>query len=101
MLIDTATTQPLHHSGGFYTMTGRERLQTALSHRQPDRPPIDLGSTPTSGAHVSVVYAMRQALGLGDADDRVKIIEPYQMLGEVTDDLREGLGHRLYDCLCR
>jgi hypothetical protein len=70
-------------------LTGRERVLRALNYQQVDRVPVDLGGTPCSGAHVSVIAKLRQALGL---DKPVKVVEPYQMLGEVTADLREAMG---------
>ena len=45
-------------------LTSRERVNLALNHQEPDRVPLDLGASPVSGMHVSVVYALRQALGL-------------------------------------
>lgn len=72
-------------------MTSRERLQTSLDHRQPDRVCVDFGATFVTGIHVSVVHRLRQQV-LGDPDYRVKVIEPYQMLGEVDDELRATLG---------
>ncbi|MBN2501369.1 MAG: hypothetical protein JXB38_11370 [Anaerolineales bacterium] len=42
--------------------------------------------------HVSSVYLLRQALGLDTPGTPVKVIEPYQMLGEIKDDLIEVLG---------
>ncbi len=72
-------------------MTSRERLQAAIEHRQPDRVPVDFGSTAVTGMHVSIVHRVRQRL-LGEPDHRVKVIEPYQMLGEIDDALREALG---------
>lgn len=42
--------------------------------------------------HVSVVYKLRQALALDSPGTPVKVIEPYQMLGEIKDDLIEALG---------
>jgi len=72
-------------------MTSRERLQAALSHRQPDCVPVDFGATFVTGIHVSIVHRLRQQL-LGEPDCRVKVIEPYQMLGEIDDRLREALG---------
>jgi len=41
---------------------------------------------------VSIVYRLRQALGLDAPGTPVKVIEPYQMLGEVAPDLIEALG---------
>ncbi|MBN1293711.1 MAG: methyltransferase [Candidatus Latescibacteria bacterium] len=68
-------------------MTPRERIQAALNHKQPDRVPVDFGSTPVSGIAAGTVYRLRQALGLDSPGDRVKVTEPYQMLGEVKEDL--------------
>lgn len=73
------------------TMNSRARLSSALSHRQPDRVPVDFGATFVTGIHVSVVHRLRQRV-LGEPDYRVKVIEPYQMLGEIDDALREALG---------
>jgi hypothetical protein len=72
-------------------MTSRERLQATLNHRQPDCVCVDFGATPVTGLHVSIVDRLRQRL-LGDGHWRVKIIEPYQMLGEVDEALRQALG---------
>ena len=73
-------------------MDSRERLAAALEHRELGRVPLDLGSTPVTGISASVLSELRLALGLDEPGARVKVVEPYQMLGEVTDDLREALG---------
>ena len=72
-------------------MTSRERVVAAINHRQPDRVPVDFGGTFETGIAVSTIYSLRRALGLGGPNDRVKLIEPYQMLGEIGDDLRDAL----------
>ncbi len=72
-------------------MTGRERVLKALNYQQVDRVPVDLGGTVTSGAHVSVIANLRQALGLDKPGEPVKVCEPYQMLGEVAADLLDAL----------
>jgi hypothetical protein len=72
-------------------MTPRERFQATLNHRQPDRVCVDFGATFVTGIHVSVVHRLRQRV-LGDMDYRVRVDEPYQMLGEVDDALRDALG---------
>jgi hypothetical protein len=41
--------------------------------------------------HVSAVYALRQALGLDPPGTPVKVIDPFQMLGEIGFDLIEAL----------
>jgi hypothetical protein len=73
-------------------MNSRERLTTALNHQQPDRVPLDLGGSATTGIHVNSVYLLRQALELDPPGTPVKVVEPYQLLGEVKPDLIEGLG---------
>jgi len=73
-------------------MTSRQRVEAALDHRQPDRVPLDLGGAPVTGIHASSVYLLRQALGLDPPGEPVRIIEPYQMLGEVKPDLLDALG---------
>ena len=42
--------------------------------------------------HVSSVYVLRQALGLDAPGTPVKVVEPYQMLGEIQPDLMDALG---------
>lgn len=45
-----------------------------------------------TGMHVSTVYKLRQALQLDPPGTPVKVIEPFQMLGEIGPDLQEALG---------
>jgi len=73
-------------------MTSRERVALALAHQEPDRVPYDQGGSAVTGVQVSIVYRLRQALGLDPPGTPVKVIEPYQMLGEVAPDLIDALG---------
>ncbi len=73
-------------------LTSRERVLRALNHQEPDRVPLDLGGSATTGMHVSSVYQLRQALHLDPPGTPVKVIEPYQMLGEIQPDLMDALG---------
>ena len=73
-------------------MNSRQRLQAALNHQEPDRPPIDLGGCSVTGMHVSVVYKLRQALGLDTPGTPVKVIRPYLMIVEIAEDLLNALG---------
>ncbi len=82
----------MNNSDDSSTMTPRQRVLRALSYRQVDRVPVDLGGTLGTGAHVSVIANLRRALGLDKGGERVKVVEPYQMLGEVAADLRDMLG---------
>jgi len=71
-------------------MTGRRRLEATLNHQQPDRVCVDFGASFVTGMHVSVVDKLRKAT-LGEDGYRVKVCEPYQMLGEIDDPLRAAL----------
>jgi len=73
-------------------LTSRERVALTLNHRAPDRVPLDIGGTVVTSMHVSAVYKLRQALKLDPSGTPVKVVEPYQMLGEIAPDLAEALG---------
>ncbi len=44
-------------------MTHRERVLTALNHREPDRVPVDLGATRSSSIVVQAYERLNQHLG--------------------------------------
>lgn len=71
-------------------MTSRERVITALNHKEPDRIPMDFGGTAVTGMHVNIVIALRDHYGLEKRP--VKVHEPYQMLSLIEDDLQTALG---------
>ena len=73
-------------------LTSRERVERALNHQEPDMVPLDLGGSVVTGMQVSSVYLLRQALGLDAPGTPVKVVEPYQMLGEIGMDLLEAVG---------
>jgi uroporphyrinogen-III decarboxylase len=82
---------PLDNSGPEGTaMNSKERVVAALSHREPDRIPVDFGGTAVTGIHVSCVAALRDFYGLEKRP--VKVHEPYQMLGLVEEDLKRAMG---------
>jgi hypothetical protein len=66
-------------------MNSRERVIAAINHRQPDVTPMDLGGCGQTGMNASTVYKIREAFGL--PRHPVRIVEPYQMLGEIDLDL--------------
>ncbi len=70
-------------------MNHKERIRAALNHK-PGPVPIDFGAFPTTGIHISIVEKLREFYGL--EKHPVKAIEPYQMLGEIEDDLKDALG---------
>lgn len=70
-------------------MTSKEKVQLALQHKS-GPVPLDIGLLPTTGIHVLIMERLRDFYGL---KKRVPIVlEPYQMLGMVEDDLREAIG---------
>ena len=70
-------------------MTSRERVLSALNHRHPDKIPVDFGGSPVTGISASMVYKLRKYFKL--PEHPVKVMDCYQMLGEVEEDLREKL----------
>jgi len=71
-------------------MTSRERVLSSIQHQQPDKIPIDFGSTAVTGIHAKMVAELRDYFGLEKR--LVKVHEPYQMLGLLDSDLQEALG---------
>ena len=72
-------------------VTSKERFLQTLNHQPVDKVVVDFGATHVSGIAASTVSKLRKHV-LGDNDYRVKVIEPYQMLGEIDDRLRDALG---------
>lgn len=73
-------------------MTSRDRIAAACAHCEPDKLPVDFGGGFQTGMHVGIVYKLRQALGLDPPATPVKVVEVYQMLGEIAADLADALG---------
>lgn len=71
-------------------MNARERLNAVLHHQAADQLCVDMGAGGQTGIGVCALYQLRKAV-LGE-DSLIKVHEPYQMLGEVDDKLREALG---------
>jgi uroporphyrinogen decarboxylase len=71
-------------------MNSRERLLTALNHREPDRIPFDLGSTQVTGIHVVAYRRLRPHLGLPKTEP--KLCDVIQQLALPDDDVVEKLG---------
>lgn len=66
-------------------MNSREELLKAINHQQTDRIVFDMGSTGVTGIHVQAVAGLRRYYGLEEKP--VRVIEPFQMLGEVDEEL--------------
>ena len=70
-------------------MNSRERVLSALNHREPDRVPIDLGGTRQSGIAASAYHKLKGHLGL---DTPTRVFDLYQMLAEIERPVMERFG---------
>ena len=68
-------------------MTSRERVLTALDHREPDRVPIDLGGNQT-GIHKFAYQKLIEHLGL---DEEIVIMDLVQQLAKPSEAVLERL----------
>ena len=67
--------------------TSKERVLDALNHRNSDRIPVDFGTTGVTGIHCKVIEGLRRHYSLEERP--VKIVDTFQMLGEIEDDLQQ------------
>ncbi len=72
-------------------MTSRERLAATLRHEATDRVCVDFGAGFQTGLGAGAVHRLREAL-FGKSSQPVKVVESYQMLGEIDEELRRALG---------
>lgn len=70
-------------------MTSRERVLTALAHKEPDKVPIDLGATYNSGISACALYRLREYYGLEKRP--IQIYETSQMIGTMEPDIMERM----------
>jgi len=65
--------------------TSKEDFIKTINHSEPQRIVVDFGSSPVTGIHVLIVQKLREHFGLEKKP--VKVTEPYQMLGEIDEEL--------------
>jgi len=70
-------------------MTSRERILAAIRHQQPDRVPVDLGSTPSSGISVIGYNNLKKHLGMTTGHTR--IYDVVQQLAQPDDAILDRL----------
>ncbi len=70
-------------------MKSRELIKKALNHEETSFVPVDFGSTPTTGISASLLHLVRNHFDLPKVP--TKVIDPYQMLGEVDEDLQSHI----------
>ena len=76
-------------------MTSRERILTAISHRQPDRTPIDMSATPSSG--ISAIAYSNLIRYLGRHDLQVQIYDVVQQLAQPDMSVLDKFGVDVLD----
>jgi len=75
-------------------MTSRERVIKTIHHEEPDRVPLDLGSTLVTGIQASLYAKLKKRLGIRSGE--VRVYDPFQMLAEVEEEVKKRLGVDTY-----
>lgn len=71
-------------------MNSRQRVLTALAHREPDRVPVDLGGTRVTGITAVAYNRLKAHLGLADAP--TKVFDISQQLAELEEEILQRFG---------
>ena len=70
-------------------MTSRERITRALAHQEPDRVPVDLGATESSGIMGIAYNRLKRELVFGG---RTQIYDLSEMIAKVEQPVLEAIG---------
>ena len=76
-------------------MTSRERVLAAISHKTPDRCPLDLGSTPSSGISAIAYNNLKNHLGMTEGHTR--IFDVVQQVVQPEEEIIEKFGVDVID----
>lgn len=76
-------------------MTSRERVMASISHQQPDRVPIDLGGTPSSGISAIAYDQLKKFLGMEEGHTRV--YDVVQQVAQPEESILDKLGIDVVD----
>ena len=68
------------------TLTQRERVLMALNHQEPDRVPVDLGSTTSTSIFADVYAALKAHLGLA-LDKPIQYEYPHTEVVRVDEEI--------------
>lgn len=71
-------------------MTSRQRITAALQHREPDRLPVDLGASESSGIHGIAYHRLKDHLGLRGGT--AQIYDLSQMIVKVEPEVLQRVG---------
>ncbi len=76
-------------------MNSRERVMTSVNHKEPDRVPLDLGATPSSGISAIPYNKLKKHLNISDGNTR--IYDVVQQLAQPEDSIIEKFGIDVLD----
>jgi uroporphyrinogen decarboxylase len=76
-------------------MNPRERILAAIEHREPDRVPLDLGATPSSGISAIAYGKLKRHLGL--AGGHTRVYDVVQQLAQPEDAILDRFGVDVLD----
>lgn len=71
-------------------MTSRERVLSALNHREPDHVPLDLSGHRSSGIAAIAYAKLREFLGL--PKKTIRVYDPVQQLAIIEEDVLQRFG---------
>lgn len=77
------------------SMTPRERVLASIAHREPDRVPVDLGGTPSSGISAIAYHRLKRHLGITAGHTRV--YDVVQQLAQPEDEILDRFGIAVLD----
>lgn len=70
-------------------MNSRERILTTLKHKEPDKVPIDLGSTIVTGIMAITYNRLKEYLGIKEGE--IRVFDVIQQLAEVEEPVLKGM----------
>ena len=76
-------------------MTSRERVLASVRHQEPDKVPVDLGATPSSGISAIAYHNLKQHLGITDGHTRV--YDVVQQLAQPDEVILDRFGIDVLD----
>ncbi len=76
-------------------MTSRENVMAAINHKEPDKVPVDIGSTPSSGISAIAYGNLTKKLGLNQS--KTLVYDVVQELAEPEQEIIDQLGIDVLD----
>jgi len=76
-------------------VNSRERVLAAINHQQPDKIPVDLGSTPSSGISAIAYFNLKKYLGIDGGHTR--IYDVVQQLAQPEEEILDPFGIDVLD----